>query len=47
VKEVGIIAHSCGASEPRQLRRHHARIVTEFGRSVSLDQVFPEVNRKN
>jgi glutamate synthase domain-containing protein 2 len=47
VKEVGIIAHSCGAREPRQLRRHHARIITEFGRSVSLDQVFPEAVRRN
>lgn len=33
---VGVIAHSCGVKEPRELRRKHARIVVESGRSVSL-----------
>ncbi len=42
-KEVGIISHSCGVLEPRQLRRHHARIVTERGNSIPLDELFPEV----
>ncbi len=28
VYEVGIIAHSCGVREPRQLKRFHARVVT-------------------
>lgn len=27
--EIGVIAHSCGVREPRQLRRFHARIVTQ------------------
>jgi glutamate synthase domain-containing protein 2 len=36
VKEVGTIAHSCGVSEPRQLNRKHARVVTDEGYSVSL-----------
>lgn len=40
VYEVGIIAHSCGVKEPRQLRRFHARIVTENGQSVSLDEMY-------
>ena len=42
VHEVGVIAHSCGVSEPRKLRRYHARVVTENGRSISLHEVYPE-----
>lgn len=41
-KEVGIIAHSCGVAEPRQLKRYHARIVLDNGRSVSMDELYPE-----
>lgn len=41
VHEVGIIAHSCGVSEPRRLRRFHARMVCENGRSIPLDQIYP------
>ncbi|MDH3209469.1 MAG: IS3 family transposase [Burkholderiaceae bacterium] len=41
--EVGVIAHSCGVHEPRELRRFHARIVVDNTRSVSLDKLFPEV----
>ncbi len=40
-KEVGVIAHSCGVPEPRQLRRNHCRVVTSAGTSVPLDQLFP------
>jgi glutamate synthase domain-containing protein 2 len=43
VKEVGIIAHSCGVSAPRQLRRHHARMVTANGLSVGLNELYPDV----
>jgi glutamate synthase domain-containing protein 2 len=42
-KEVGMIAHSCGVSEPRQLQRSHCRVVVESGRSVPLDTIFPNV----
>jgi glutamate synthase domain-containing protein 2 len=42
--EVGVICHSCGVEEPRQLRREQARIVTEHGNSVSLAQVYPYAN---
>ena len=42
VHEVGVIAHACGVSSPRELRRRHARVVTEAGHSVTLDQVYPE-----
>ncbi|MBY6059508.1 FMN-binding glutamate synthase family protein [Leisingera daeponensis] len=42
VKEAIIIAHSCGVTEPRLLRRYHARIVLDNGRSVSMAELFPE-----
>jgi len=42
LQEVGIIAHSCGVSTPRGLKRMHARMVLEDGRSVSLDEIYPE-----
>lgn len=40
--EVGVIAHSCGAASPQDLKRHHARIVLANGRSSSLDELYPE-----
>ena len=42
-KEVGIIAHSCGVPEPRRLRRMHCRIVQENGKSIPLDELYPDV----
>ncbi len=42
-KEVGIIAHSCGVREPRELRRHHARIVGQHGLSTPLNELHPDV----
>jgi len=42
VYEVGVIAHSCGVREPRDLKRHHARIVTETGRSFPLNEIYSE-----
>ena len=45
-KEVGILAHSCGVPEPRLLKRYHARIVLDNGRSVSMDELFPEPETK-
>lgn len=47
VKEVGIIAHSCGVESPRQLRRHHARIVTDNGLSIALYRLHPDVKPKS
>jgi len=41
--EVGLIAHSCGVREPRLLCRFHARIVVDRGRSISLDELHPDV----
>ncbi len=37
---VEVIAHSCGAAEPRQLQRGHCRIVVEPGRSVALGKAY-------
>jgi len=42
VHEIGVIAHSCGVREPRQLRRFHARIVTASGHSIPLDELYPD-----
>jgi glutamate synthase domain-containing protein 2 len=39
--ETGMIAHSCGVHEPRQLTRHHARIVTDKGTSIPLSELYP------
>jgi glutamate synthase domain-containing protein 2 len=41
--EVGVIAHSCGVNEPRQLNRSHAQIVNEQGFPQPLKQLFPDV----
>jgi len=43
-KEIGIIAHSCGVSEPRQLKRFHCRVVGDDGRSTPLDELYPPQN---
>ena len=40
ISEVEMIAHSCGVSEPRQLRRHHVRIVQDSGQSVLMSELF-------
>lgn len=45
VKEVETIAHSCGASEPRQLRREHARMVNANGDSIPLEELWPPIER--
>ncbi|GEQ99685.1 hypothetical protein JCM17845_03090 [Iodidimonas gelatinilytica] len=42
-KEVETIAHSCGVAEPRRLRRMHARIMGENGRSKPMDALYPDV----
>ena len=41
VREVGIIAHSCGVRSHRELNRSHARLVLANGRSVPMDELFP------
>ncbi len=38
---VGMIAHSCGVKEPRQLKRDHVRIIEAKGHSVPLVEQHP------
>jgi glutamate synthase domain-containing protein 2 len=40
-KEVAMIAHSCGVTEPRQLSRQHCRIVQPDGKSRPLADLYP------
>lgn len=40
-KEIGIIAHSCGAARPRLLQRRDCRMVQENGLSVPMDELYP------
>jgi glutamate synthase domain-containing protein 2 len=41
IKEISIIAHSCGVAGPRRLKRQHARIVMANGLSLPLDELHP------
>lgn len=41
--ELGVIAHSCGVAEPRRLKRVHCRIVQTNGRSIPLNELYPDV----
>jgi glutamate synthase domain-containing protein 2 len=43
--QLGVIAHSCGVAEPRQLKRLHCRMVTQTGISVPLDELYPPLVR--
>ena len=43
VYEVGVIAHSCGVQEPRQLERFHCRQVMEGGRTWAMSELFPPI----
>ena len=45
MKEVGIIAHSCGVDTPQQLQRAHCRIVTIPGKSKSMADLYPEYQK--
>jgi glutamate synthase domain-containing protein 2 len=42
IGEVGIIAHSCGVHDPRQLERRHCRVMIN-GQSVPLEELYPDV----
>jgi glutamate synthase domain-containing protein 2 len=46
VKDVEVIAHSVGVDDPRKLSRAHVRIVQPNGRSIRMNQLFPEPERK-
>lgn len=38
---IGLIAHSCGVSEPRQLNRQHVRMIQDQSHSVCYNDVNP------
>lgn len=40
-KEIRIIANSCGAKRPRDLKRSHARVVIGMGKSITLEELYP------
>lgn len=42
----GLIAHACGAHHARALKGKHVRIVQANGRSIALDELFPEQNNE-
>ncbi len=42
MKEVEVIAHSVGVSEPRLMRRSHVRLVQPDGSSLPMDRLFPD-----
>jgi len=44
--EVGMIAHSCGAQQPRELNRRHVRVVQENGTSTMLADIYPDKTPK-
>ncbi len=41
VHEVEVLAHSCGVSEPRGMRRFHVRVVQADGKSVPMNMLYP------
>ncbi len=43
VYEVGVIAHSCGVREPRELERKHGLIVCSEGRPHPVSDMYPDV----
>mgnify|MGYP002630782280 CR=1 FL=1 len=47
VYEIGVISHSCGVREPRELKRFHCRAISENGKSQSMQEIFPEYTADN
>lgn len=41
IREVEIISHSCGVTEPRKLGRQHVRVVQDTGRTTSMTELYP------
>jgi len=42
MQEVGVIAHSCGLREARELQRCHAQLINDRGIPEPLDVLYPE-----
>ncbi|MCK0129140.1 FMN-binding glutamate synthase family protein [Erythrobacter sp. F6033] len=45
-KEVGVIAHSVGVTNPRGMKRYHVRLVCADGRSRPLDELYPSATKQ-
>ena len=45
VHEVGVISHSCGVNEPRQLKRFHCRVMSGNGKSKSMQELYPYIEK--
>lgn len=43
IKEVGVIAHSCGVSDPRLLNRNHVQIINETGMPEPVTDLYPNI----
>jgi len=43
---VGLIAHSCGVSQPRALKRKHVRMIDNESQSVMMTDVYPDAEVK-
>jgi glutamate synthase domain-containing protein 2 len=43
INEVETIAHSVGVAEPRQMGRHHVRVVRDDSSSVQVSEIYPSV----
>lgn len=41
--EVGVIAHSCGVPDPRQLTRRHVQLIRDSGNSIAMNDLFPPI----
>ncbi len=41
INEIGVIAHSCGVRQPRELKRRHAQMVLPTGMSENLATLYP------
>mgnify|MGYP005987177239 CR=1 FL=1 len=44
---VGLIAHSCGVTQPRELARNHVRIIESGGNSIPLNSLHPIPDAKS
>jgi glutamate synthase domain-containing protein 2 len=41
IREIEMIAHSCGPKNARELRREHVRLVQTAGQSMAMKMLYP------
>jgi glutamate synthase domain-containing protein 2 len=46
VHEVEIISHSCGVGRPRLLERKHVRVMQDNGKSMPMNELYPQPKTK-